>query len=103
MLAGLMTVAMAAATGGRASPYYGGINLVLLGTTLLLSGPPFWSRSSCIRSPRPGVVSHSFFLLGTTSAFAFASTIAGTRWREFTMRGALAGRRWSTSGTFWRA
>lgn len=106
MLAGFMTVVMAAATGGRASPYYGGVNLVLLGTTLLIPWPARWSllaSGTLIAaylvavvvvhpiSP-PGVVSHNFFFLGTTSALAFASTVAARRlrWREFTTRTALA-------------
>lgn len=102
LLVGLTVVAMTVATGGRTSPYYGGINIVLLAATLVMPWTPAWSAAasgSLIAAYVAGVVSsgaiadprilvHNLAFLGSTAVIAFLSTVfqRRIRWREFQTR-----------------
>jgi signal transduction histidine kinase len=102
LLVGLSVVAMTIATGGRASPYYGGINIVLLAATLLMPWTPAWSiaasgsliaayviglvTTGAIADPR--MLVHNLAFLGSTAVIAVLSTVfqRRVRWREFQTR-----------------
>lgn len=101
-LLGLSVVAMSVATGGRASPYYGGINIVLLGVAIAVPWTPAWSAGFTLflivtyvtGMLASGVVSdtrmfvHNLAFLGSTGVIAFGSTLfqRRMRWQEFRTR-----------------
>ncbi|MCW5890712.1 MAG: HAMP domain-containing histidine kinase [bacterium] len=102
LLVGMTVVAMTVATGGRASPYYGGINIVLLAATLVMPWTPGWSAAASgsliaayvagvmatSASADPRMLVHNLAFLGSTAVIAFLSTVfqRRVRWREFRTR-----------------
>ncbi len=102
LLLALVCIVMTVVTGGRSSPYYGGVNLVLLAVSLLLPWPPVWSAAASIvliaayvtaavatqAFADSRILFHNLFFLGTTGAVALASTVfqRRVRWREFRTR-----------------
>jgi signal transduction histidine kinase len=102
---GIMIDAMTMMTGGHASPYYAGINLVILAVALLMPWHPAWSAASCglliggyvVCALRAGPISdarvfaNNLFFLGTTGVIAVVGTAVreGLRRREFSSREAL--------------
>lgn len=102
LLVGLTVVAMTISTGGRASPYYGGLNIVLLAATLVMPWSAAWSAAasgSLIAAyvigllatgaiAVPGMVVHNLAFLGSTAVIAVLSTLfqRRIRWREFQTR-----------------
>jgi signal transduction histidine kinase len=96
VLLGLSVVAMSVATGGRASPYYGGINIVLLAVAIVVPWTPAWSAAASIflilayvaGMLGSGVVTdarmfvHNLAFLGSTGVIAFGSTVFQRRMRR---------------------
>ncbi|MEM6822448.1 MAG: ATP-binding protein, partial [Verrucomicrobiota bacterium] len=90
---------MISATEGHASPYYGGLNLVILGFTVLLpwtyqetsilgAGTLLMYLAACLLdSPTPIPYNASFFILLTTIACAVSSYYTSTaRFQDFLLR-----------------
>ncbi|HYR97343.1 MAG TPA: HAMP domain-containing sensor histidine kinase [Candidatus Binatus sp.] len=102
---GLMIDVMTMMTGGHASPYYAGVNLVILAVALLMPWHPAWSAVTCailiggyvVCSLLAGPIADSrifvnnLFFLGTTGVIAVVGTAVrdGLRRREFANRHAL--------------
>ena len=102
---GLLIVALTPFTKGRASPYYGGLNLVLLAITLFIPWPPRWSLLTsggliaayvAVAVGTGAITDHAIlfnnlFFLCTTAGIAFVSTgmQRALRRREFDKRVAL--------------
>ena len=102
---GLMIDVMTMMTGGHASPYYAGVNLVILAVALLMPWHPAWSAVTCgiliggyvgcaflagpITDSR--IFASNLFFLGTTGVIAVVGTAVreGLRRREFSGREAL--------------
>lgn len=102
---GLMIDVMTMMAGGHASPYYAGVNLVILAVALLMPWHPAWSAVTCgilvggyvVCSVLAGPIADSrifvnnLFFLATTGVIAVVGTAVreGLRRREFSNRHAL--------------
>jgi signal transduction histidine kinase len=105
LLVGLLIDVFTIFNGGAASPYYAGVNLVMVAVALLMPWPPRWAVLTCailigcyiactfatpISDPRL-FVSNLSFLLTTAIITVVSSALRDRlRWREFHHRTALA-------------
>lgn len=102
LVLGTMIDLMTAFTGGAASPYYAGVNLVMVGVALLMPWPPAWTFSTCAVMIAGyvlgaiGLNAHldvrllvsNLFFMGSTAGIAITSSVMTSRrrWADFYTR-----------------
>ncbi len=106
LVCGFMIDGMTTVTGGAASPYYAGVNLVMVAVALLMPWPPRWALLTCVMligcyagclvvvgsvGSSAALVSNLCFLVANAVITVVSAAVRDRlRWREFSHRTALA-------------